>query len=69
MEGTLAREWQLEGHQLGYHLPGGRIVGKEATFPGGVDAAEMGVGRAVRAWGGSGWISLPVPGLHHLLMT
>lgn len=22
MEGTLAGKWELEGHQLGYHLPG-----------------------------------------------
>lgn len=39
-EGTLARKWELEGYQLGYHLPGGRIVCEEATVPGGVGAAD-----------------------------
>lgn len=40
MEGILARKWELEGHQLWYHLPGGRVVCEEATVPGGVGAAD-----------------------------
>lgn len=42
VEGTLGRGRQPEGHQLWDHLPGGRVVGEEATVPGGVDAAERG---------------------------
>lgn len=52
MEGSLAKGWQLEGHQLRDHLPGGRVVGEEAAVPGGVDAAERrperGCGRGPR---------------------
>lgn len=62
-EGTLARKWELEGYQLGYHLPGGRIVCEEATVPGGVGAGEMGADRLVRIWGRSYWASLPATSL------
>jgi hypothetical protein len=40
VEGTLAREWELEGNQLRDHLPGSRVVGEEATVPGRVDARD-----------------------------
>lgn len=69
VEDTLARKRELEGHQLWYHLPGGRIVGEEAAVPGGVGAGEMAAGRVVRVWGRSCWTSLPATSLHHLLMT
>lgn len=59
MEGILARKWELEGHQLWYHLPGGRVVCEEATVPGGVGAGEMGADRPVRTWGRSCWASPP----------
>lgn len=68
-EGTLARKWELEGHQFWHHLPGGRIVGEEATVPGGVGAGEMGTDRFVRVWGRSCWTSLPAASPHHLLIT
>ena len=46
MEDALAGGWEPEGHQLRDHLPGGRVVGKEATVPGGADAGrEMDRGR------------------------
>ena len=40
MEDALAGEWEPEGHQLRDHLPGGRVVGEEATVPGGADAGR-----------------------------
>lgn len=42
VDGTLARGWQPEGHQLRDHLPGGRVFGEEAAVPGGTDAVERG---------------------------
>lgn len=40
MEDALAGRREPEGHQLWDHLPGGRVVGEEATVPGGVDAGD-----------------------------
>lgn len=40
VEDVLAEGREPEGHQLWHHLPGGRVVGEEATVPGGVDAGE-----------------------------
>lgn len=54
MEGALGGGRQPEGHQLWDHLPGGRVVGEEATVPGGVDAGEREPGQ--------GWLQGPRAG-------
>lgn len=69
MEGPLTREWELEAHQLRYHLPGGRVVCEEAAVPGGAGAGERGADRLVRLEGRSCWASLPATSLRHLLIT